>query len=90
MYGVHKVNNSDDDQIIYFTENFNDFEDHVDEDFLLNKLKELGQNKIYKDCKTYTTAYNPISGTIECVDKFECCFPLFGCRLSKIYFCWCN
>ena len=40
MYHAHKVGGSYHDQIIWFSGSHDDFRSHIDENFLLNKLKE--------------------------------------------------
>ena len=53
IYGDHKIDSSENDQIIWFSVSHDDFGDHITEEFLLNKLQELG-------------SFRRISGTIKC------------------------
>ena len=53
MYNTHKVAGSDNDQIVSFSTSYDDFDEHITEEFLLNKLQELGQGKVYNHHRNF-------------------------------------
>lgn len=70
MYAIHKINNSNEDQIIWFSFSHDDFRrEKCTEKFLLDKLQELGKGTIYDNPSTTKKCNEPpISGTINCGD----------------------
>lgn len=69
MFSIHKIKGSDDDQIVWFSESSKDFQKHVDEKFLLEKLEELSGGKVYEDCRIQTNNYKRLSATIKCFNS---------------------
>ena len=70
MYAIYKINDSEEDQLIYFSDKHEDFHDVVENEseFVKNLLEKMG-DKTYPEGTTTGTKkvnYEFISGTIEC------------------------
>ena len=65
-YCIRKINNSKDDQIIWFSTSRQDFGNSITEEFLLEKLQELGEGKVFTNPYSVKGWPDYISGTVKC------------------------
>ena len=74
IYNTQRVNGSKEDILIWFSGSSEEF-DHVNEEYLLKKLEELGKGKFYKGCEYKWSKdeigypYHNPPGTYECDEE---------------------